>query len=589
MQPGVNTRRGHRHSHEWVRAWRVAMLTTSVLFVTACGSGGGGSSAGRSAGGDAGPGDVGAEARAITTFESMGLYWSPDGGGEGVVCEVRYQVVATDSWKEGLPLWFDPRDQEYRGSLVGLDPGTRYEVELALAASEKRATVTATTWSDDFPIVRTILIESSADTLEIVEGGDPAGYVLYTGFPGETPTIDVRGSRSYCVDIRASYVVVRGLVLRSPRVHCVRIDAAVNNVVIERSDLAGWGRQEEDFPFGRNFDSGIFCEGDGETPRQVVIQDNEIHHPRYDSNNWGEIGVQGNHPSGPQAISLQNTGGNHVIRYNAIYSSEDHYFNDGMGEWRNFTWTGFPNRDSDIYGNYISHCWDDAIEAEGANSNVRIWGNFIDRSFSHIATVNTNLGPLYVWRNVSATAERQPGDYSSRWLKTANSEEDKDPAGLPPRGRVYLFHNTVTQPDVGGNPAGCAVITDRHHPVNLFSRNNIFWTSLFRDSVSLRDATHPSNDLDYDLFNGVVEGPPWSELHGIAVEAPVFRARNAAFRPDSRSAGEYFLAPRTPGHDGGVFVPNFSDDFRGSAPDVGAYEDGAPPLHFGPRGTLAAK
>ena len=46
---------------------------------------------------------------------------------------------------------------------------------------------------------------------------------------------------------------------------------------------------------------------------------------------------------------------------------------DGIGGSSNYSFKGSPNRDSDIYGNLISNCWDDAIESEGANMNVRIW------------------------------------------------------------------------------------------------------------------------------------------------------------------------------------------------------------------------
>ena len=39
-----------------------------------------------------------------------------------------------DAWRQGLDLWFDARNGEYRGSLVELEPGTAYEVKLTLSA-----------------------------------------------------------------------------------------------------------------------------------------------------------------------------------------------------------------------------------------------------------------------------------------------------------------------------------------------------------------------------------------------------------------------------------------------------------------------
>ena len=68
--------------------------------------------------------------RAVATFESLGLYWSPgtDPGAAG--CEAKYRKAGAAAWKDGLPLWYDARNGECRGSLVQLSPGTAYEVRL---------------------------------------------------------------------------------------------------------------------------------------------------------------------------------------------------------------------------------------------------------------------------------------------------------------------------------------------------------------------------------------------------------------------------------------------------------------------------
>jgi len=54
-----------------------------------------------------------------------------------------------------------------------------------------------------------------------------------------------------------------------------------------------------------------------------------------------------------------------VFRYNEIWSSSSHYYNDGIGGGENFSTKGFPNSDSDVYGNRISQTYDDGIESEG--------------------------------------------------------------------------------------------------------------------------------------------------------------------------------------------------------------------------------
>src|SRR5690606_6986010 len=113
---------------------------------------------------------------------------------------------------------------------------------------------------------------------------------------------------------------------------------------------------------GGNQDSGVQVRPG---TRNITIQRNRIERPRGASNDW-ETG----HPIGPQGISLRTTLGGHVIRYNEIWTTPDHGFNDGIGGGVNFSEAGNMNRDSDIYGNIITNAWDDAIECEGANTNV---------------------------------------------------------------------------------------------------------------------------------------------------------------------------------------------------------------------------
>src|SRR5438094_697934 len=79
------------------------------------------------------------QVHAIPTFHSIGLYWAP-GTDRGAV-NVQFRPVSdpVSPWRQALPLWFDNRradqatpagqltrgDQEYRGSIVDLEPGTQ--------------------------------------------------------------------------------------------------------------------------------------------------------------------------------------------------------------------------------------------------------------------------------------------------------------------------------------------------------------------------------------------------------------------------------------------------------------------------------
>ncbi|HEY6865171.1 MAG TPA: fibronectin type III domain-containing protein, partial [Burkholderiales bacterium] len=146
--------------------------------------------------------------RAVATFESLGLYWTPPSDPGAAGCAVQYRKAGDGAWKKGLDLWYDARNRECRGSLVRLSPGTAYEVRLA--APGATTTLTARTWPERFPVARTVTVGGGSETLHITQGGSPDGYVLYTGAPGAT--IDVANKAANDVTIAAPYVIVRGLV-----------------------------------------------------------------------------------------------------------------------------------------------------------------------------------------------------------------------------------------------------------------------------------------------------------------------------------------------------------------------------------------
>src|SRR5919108_4553621 len=150
-----------------------------------------------------------AAAKAISTFHSIGLYWTPpaDPGANG--CSVQYRVLGDTAWRDALPMWYDARNNECRGSIVNLTPATTYDVQIGIAG-QTPVTLTASTWSETFPIAKTVIVPSGSQTLTISESGTTNGYVLYIG-DAAGATIDVRDTAPYNVDIRASYVIIRGL------------------------------------------------------------------------------------------------------------------------------------------------------------------------------------------------------------------------------------------------------------------------------------------------------------------------------------------------------------------------------------------
>jgi hypothetical protein len=514
-----------------------------------------------------------AQARAVCTFQCIGLYWTPDGGADHRTCRVRYRQAGTQPWHEALPLWFDQRIGEYRGSIVQLQSNTTYEVRLDLSGGGPAAELTATTWNETFPIARTIEVEdTSGTTLVVDQSGTAQGYVLYTHRPGAaTATIDAADKVDQCVEVKASYVILRGLTLRAPRIHGIVLGQGVHDVVIEECDISGWGRVARD-GWGVDYDSAIYSKSQALT--RVVVQHNRMHHPRSNSNSWQQFREGGGryHPQGPQAIGFWDSAGNHVLRHNEFTTDDDHFANDIFGAGANRSLRGFPRSDSDVHGNRIEGCWDDGLEMEGGGCNVRVWGNYIDRTMVKIAIAGLSVGPIYVFRNVAGSSRVGSNGWGGGpFLKMGG-------APLTGGGRAYIFHNTILQPpgpSEAGGSLGCSEgLAQSGGPelLSVVSRNNILHVRSSR-ATSIRDAsTRPTHDYDYDLIWGRVVSAGNQEQHGV-VGVPVYA--------HSRPAGDFSLDPGSPGFDAGVAIPNFNDDSRGRGPDLGAFEAGSAPMEFG--------
>jgi hypothetical protein len=517
---------------------------------------------------------VQAQPSVVPTFECLGLY-HPSSDSSG--CAIQYRQKDAPTWKDGLDLVFDPRNQEYRGSIVGLQPDTAYDIRLTIGASV--TSLSARTWDEDMPIGKTTHIPSSTSTVAITESGTAEGYHLIIPHPDTRTTLDVGNQAQHNITIDADYVIVRGLELKNAATHAIQIEKDRHHIVIEDCRITFWGRIGGPRTFGNegSYDSAISA---GTGAGHLVIQRNLIEDPRGASNDWDT-----GHPAGPQAISLFNSSGNNIIRYNEIVTTDDHGYNDAIGGGSNYSFEGSPNRDSDIYGNIIAGVWDDAIESEGANTNVRIWGNYIYRTFQHVATATTSTGPLYIFRNVFGSSRRtQNNPLGGSLIKTGQRE----PYG---GGRKFIFHNTALQP-------GGAFHTFSGHPdPNTVTRNNIFEVP---GRLASSQPVDVDGDYDYDFFTGSTLGRAREE-HRLRGRMAYLNSHYLEFYPaptvtsiewgrkqvthggKTRSITDPVVVVPNPVIDGGIRIPNFNDDFTGDAPDVGAFEVGRPPLRFGRR------
>jgi hypothetical protein len=319
--------------------------------------------------------------------------------------------------------------------------------------------------------------------------------------------------------------------------------------------------------FGVDYDAAIFAKG--AAIKRVIIQRCKLHHPAFDGSNWYEPKYP-THSMGPQCITFFNTGGNHVIRYNECYSDLEHMYNDGIGGGSNGSFQGAPGSDSDIYGNIVTHCWDDGLEVEGGSRNVRVWDNYISQAMMMIGNAPCSIGPLYIWRNVVTHSQSQPNNGGGNFLKMGFADGEKWMTG-----HMYIFHNTIFRSDEWLPTGGLGADRIVKHTT---SRNNILHVRGARNWSASDNKANIDNDFDYDLCNGRI--PSTQEQHGVKAE-PIY-IEGAGFNSETKT-GNFQLAPNSPGVAAGEPIPNFGDGFSGKTPDIGAHQRGTPPMQYGVR------
>ena len=524
------------------------------------------------------------------TLEHISIEWAitGDDDDDGVVT-VRFREEGATAWREGHPLVRVPAGSNegfswanrHSGSLFALRPGTGYEIELTLSDPDGGAatrTVTARTRPvPTVPADARIVPATPANVTAVVGAAMPGDVVLL----GPGTYGDIRVARSGTLDrpivVRGSdreRVVIRGEVRMDGRAHVWIEDLTVHGR-IKFNDARGIVVR------GCHIETSAAFEGDGIVSLTTgstdgYFADNVI----IGLTQWTEasLGVSGDNVG--EGISM--TGPGNVIEHNYVVG-----FRDCISLRED---SGASNQVSiDILRNDLDTCSDDGIEADFAMGNVRVIQNRMVNTFIALSSQPSLGGPTWFIRNVS---------YNNLYQ-----------AFKPQRGSVgdIWYHNTFVKP-------GDAMAV---HSSVLWSRvrfrNNLligggasatyngYQTGPGR-VLQLSAIDTATADLDYDgfgsigtgTFRGSVGGVSFaslamlrsatSEAHAVEVDLSVFAA-TVAFPDVPFPAREVPDLRLTSGAavDVGEAVPNINDGYRGSAPDLGAYELGSGQVPYGPR------
>jgi hypothetical protein len=241
----------------------------------------------------------------------------------------------------------------------------------------------------------------------------------------------------------------------------------------------------------------------------------------------------------------------------------------------------------DIYNNDIYRADDDGVEADFAMRNVRVMRNRLTNVFMGLSSQPGLGGPTYFIRNAMYNVILAPFKPSRRSV-----------------GDVFL-HNTAVKVGDGFRASGMSW-------TRALSRNNLMiggagggqfgrWGSGPGLAIDLSGAGE-TDDLDYDgagshgmpfrgrigkiLFESLAElRSRTTEKHAVEADMDVFNSPVPFPNPPipERPIPDLRLRPGSVAVDAGAVLPNINEDYKGAAPDLGAYELGQDLPLYGPR------
>jgi hypothetical protein len=520
------------------------------------------------------------------TLENISLEWAVTGDdNRNATVSVHYGESSGAATREGLPLMRIPAgsnegfswDNKLAGSIFGVEPGRTYAIVLSLddpdgGSATETVMVTTRAVPADPATPREIAVtpDSIGDALDALEPGD---VLLLADGSYDEIVVATDGSATQPIVLRAANAL--GAVVEGD----VRLDGR-SHVFVENLTVHGklkFNDAESIVVRGCTIDTpddGIVSYGDG--VNNAVIMHNTIRGPTV----WAEasLGVDGDN----LGEGVQLTGAGNVVAYNSVSG-----FRDCLSLLEDDE--AVNQVSDDFYGNDLSVCADDAVEADFSMGNVRVYENRIRDSFMGLSSQPSLGGPTYFVRNALYNVLYQA-------FKLQRSSV----------GDVGL-HNTVVK-------SGDAFSVNTDDPFSYaYFRNNLFIGGPGADhngydsgpgDVMMLSSADATCSFDYDGYGSIGTGTfggrvgdvrfdgldemraMTSEVHGVEVDLDVFAAA-VAFPADP------FAAPPTPSLllasggdavDRGVALPNVNDDFAGDAPDLGAFELGDEEPTYGAEG-----
>ena len=424
-------------------------------------------------------------------------------------------------------------------------------------------------------------------TYYLTQSGTPDRPIVIKAAGDGEVVFDGDGNQTLFNLMAGSYTYFEGITVRNTNVAFLlgqKGIAGASGFTLIRSHLENIGRGvQDDWAGSKDF---------------YIVDDVFIgRHDRAKLQSWFRPEVWSKFPGYPAPITSEYAvkvyGQGHVVAYNHVEA-----WHDGIDVATYGTPSADPDRTPssiDIYGNDISNMADNCIEADGAAHNVRVFQNRCFNSAQGALSAQPIFGgPAYFFQNLVYDAT------SGGPLKFVDT-----PAGVLVYQNTFFGESALFGPAANVHFRNNLIIGDGWaDPVFAFSTSTAYSTSDYngyRLNPGARTGfgwTSPRDGLRTDFKGPLVKHEFASlealrqatgqERHSVLVDLDVFVHAPMPDRADPQRLYhpedlDFGLSPGSAAIDAGVALPTINDGYTGRAPDLGAYELGAPPRHYGPR------